>query len=92
MALTDSIVAYWTMDESSGANRLDSTGNSRTATNFGTVTAGTGIISNGDSAWSDTNYLSVADNDVFDATGAFSIQVWIRSTAWSGASMTLLSK
>lgn len=63
MALTDSLISYWTMDETSGT-RYDSvvaTGNDLTDNN--TVGYGTGIISNGaDFIPANSEYLSHTSN------------------------------
>lgn len=90
MALTDNLVAYWTLDESSG-NRADSVGSS-TLTDNNTVLAATGKQGNGaDFERDNSEYLSCADNaavstgDV-DVTWAF----WFNSE--SSGDRVLLSK
>lgn len=87
-----SIVAYWKMNEASGATRNDSTANAYNLTNNGTVTGVTGIASNGASGWSEANYLSRVDNDSFDLTGSWTVSFWIRSSAWTANAMSIISK
>jgi len=61
MALTDSLEAFWKLDETSGT-RSDSEG-SNDLTDNNTVLSRTGIISNaGDFVSANSEYLSIADN------------------------------
>lgn len=91
MALKDNLISYWSMDEASGQIRIDSHGANDLANN-GTVGVGTGINNNGATSWSESNFLSVADDNNMDATGAFSISLWIKSSAWTANSMAIMGK
>ena len=75
MALTDNLVSYYKLDESSG-NAADSVG-SNTLTNTGTMTYGTGKINNG-AVIESGKYLSIADasQSGLDITGNMSINLW----------------
>ena len=79
MALTDNIVAYWKLDESSG-NASDSSGSGLTLTNVGTLTYGTGKINNGGN-FTATKYLDGGDILDFERTDAFSISAWYKTTS-----------
>lgn len=60
--LTNSIYAYWKMDEASG-NRADSTGRGNTLVDNNTVTSGTGRVGNGAQfTAANSEWLSVNDN------------------------------
>lgn len=76
MALTDSLVSYWKLDESSG-NASDSVG-SNTLTNNGTIPFVTGKINNG------ADLENTTPNDYFTSNGAslgitgnISISMWV---------------
>ena len=81
MALTDNIVAYWKLNESSG-NAADSAG-SNTGININTVTFAPGLIGNGAVfTTASTNYFEISSGDTdfqFDYNDAFSLQVWINT-------------
>ena len=83
MALTDNIVSYWKLDESSG-NAADSAG-SNTLTNTNTATYAAALINNGGSFASASNqYLGIADasqTGLDFGTGAFSISMWMKPVA-----------
>jgi len=77
-ALTDSLVSWWSMEETSGARVDDHGVNDLTDNN--TVLYGTGIISNGaDFEYSSSEYLSIAGASQvgLDVTGDFSISGWV---------------
>lgn len=78
MALTDNIVAYWKMDESSG-NISDSV-DSHTGTNVNGVTFAPGIINNGaDIELSSSQHFTVPDSDDWNfGAGNFSISLWVK--------------
>lgn len=76
MALTDSLVSYWKLDESSG-NASDSVG-SNTLTNNNTVTYSSGKINNGANfASASSQYLSVTDNASLSIIGNMTIAGWV---------------
>lgn len=77
MALTDNIVSYWKLDETSG-NAADSVG-SNTLTNNNTATYSTGKINNGVSlVAASTQFLSNASG--LTITGDISISMWVKFT------------
>lgn len=81
MALTDNLVSYWKLDESSG-NAADSVG-SNTLTNVNTATFSAGKINNGISlSSSSSQYFTASDNASLNITGAsFTISMWLKLTS-----------
>lgn len=82
MALTDNLVAYYKLDESSG-NASDSSGNGYTLTNNNTVSFTTGKISNGADfgASNSSKYFNHASLHGFTSpTQAMSLSVWVKIT------------
>src|SRR3990167_5190383 len=84
MALTDNLVAYWTLDESSDGSgavtREDSTASNNDLTDNNTTASGTGIISNGaDFERANTEYLSITDaaQTGLDLAGDFTMKLWV---------------
>lgn len=79
MALTDNLVSYWKLDETSGT-RADSHG-SNSLTDNNTVTYATGKINNS-ASFDDANseYLSIADasQSGLDFTSDFSVSCWVK--------------
>lgn len=89
MALTDNLVAYWKLDESSG-NASDSVG-SATLTNSN-VSYSSGKINNGaDFNGSTSNFTTGADTAALDITSNLSITFWFKSSS-SSASMHMIEK
>jgi trimeric autotransporter adhesin len=77
MALSDDIIAYWKLDESSG-NAADSKG-SNTGTNTN-VTYGASKINNG-AVFNGTNaYLTCTRISALESVGAFTISGWFKQT------------
>jgi len=77
MALTDNIVAYWKLDESSG-NASDSTGNGYTLTNTNTVSYASAIRNNGaDFTASNTNKSLRVNSNLGIDGGNITIAGWI---------------
>jgi len=92
MALTDNLVSYWKLDESSG-DASDSVG-SNTLTNNNSTAFATGKINNGaDFESGSSNYLSSASAS-FDISDALTISGWINpeSTPGSGTWRGIVSK
>jgi uncharacterized cupin superfamily protein len=81
------LAAYWKMDEANGT-REDHVG-SLDLLEVGTVDAGTGVINNGVTGFTDTDFLEVAHNAALAPTGDFSISVWVRPSSLSGISFIL---
>lgn len=86
MALTDQLVAYYKLDESSG-NPVDSSGNGYTLTNNNTVAFATGKINNGadfgsanSSKWFNNNGL----HGFTSALNAVSLSCWVNITTAPG--------
>lgn len=90
MALTDSLISYWKLDEASGS-RDDSHGTNHLTDN-GSVGSGTGKIGTAADITT-TTYLSCADNAAL-STGDidFTISVWCKADSFSGAYGQVLSK
>jgi hypothetical protein len=92
MALTDNLISYWKMDESSG-NALDSHG-SNDLTDNNTVTSAAGIISNARSfASASSEYFSRADNaDLSTGDIDFTVQAWVYLADKSGSQYVGIGK
>ena len=94
MALTDDLVSYWKLDETSGT-RADSHG-SNDLTDNNTVGYGTGKISNGADfeQGNGDESLSIADasQSGLDITGDMSFSMWIKIESYPGPSMVPLGK
>jgi Concanavalin A-like lectin/glucanases superfamily len=93
MALTDNLVAYWALDESSGS-RADSVG-SNTLTDNNTVTGASGVI--GTAAQftrANSEYLSRASNsDLETGDVDFTLQAWVYlDSKPSGSQMRVIDK
>lgn len=91
MALTDNLVAYWKLDESSG-NASDSSGNSKTLTNVNTVSYSSAKINNGaDFGSSNTNKRLSINDDLGIDGGNISISFWVKmNTEISSGFITLI--
>lgn len=90
MALTDNLVAYWKLDESSG-DASDSVG-SNTATNS-SATYASGKINNGAVFSGSSQYMYVADtaNLRYASSNALSVSFWFKVSNTTGVK-TLVSK
>lgn len=77
MALTDNLVAYWKLDESSG-NAADSAGGSYTLTNNNTITYTTGKINNGATLTRASSMYFSSTNAIFNINNSFSISMWVK--------------
>lgn len=88
MALTDSLVSYWKLDEASG-NATDAHG-SNTLTDNNTVGSGTGKISNGRvCVRANSEYFNKADNtDLSVGDIDFTFSCWVNSSAWPADAST----
>ena len=77
MSLTNNILAYWKLDESSG-NATDATGGAKTLTNFNTVGYTAALINNG------ADFGTVNTNKYFQrggyvgTDGPFSFSIWVK--------------
>lgn len=78
MALTDNIISYWKLDESSG-NAADSVG-ANTLTNNNSSTYVSALINNGVSLNGSTQTLSVA-SDLGITSGNWSVSTWIKPSS-----------
>jgi len=92
MALTDNLISYWKMDESSG-NALDAHA-SHDLIDTNTVGSATGIIGNArDHELSYFEYFGIVDHSDFSLTGDMSISCWIKPESTPGSSAnTIVSK
>jgi hypothetical protein len=92
MALTDDLVSYWKLDESSG-NASDSVG-SNTGTNTG-VTYAASKINNGavfSGSGSDTSYNFGDSTTLRFGTGSFSLAFWLYLNGTPAADKSLFNK
>ena len=88
MALTDNLISYWKLNESSG-NAADEVGGN-TLTNNNTVTYSAGKINNAANfASASSQYLSKADIFEYQKGQALSVQSWL-NIASTGASFALV--
>lgn len=94
MAITDNLVSYWKLDETSGTRADAHASNNLTDNN--TVTYGTGIINNGASFASATSeYLSIADasQSGLDLSGDCSFSFWFNiASIGSSVNMPIINK
>ena len=76
--LTDGLVGWWKMDETSG-NRVDSSGNGNTLTDNNTVTSNPGKYGNaGQFTAANSEYLSIASNSTFETGDVdFTVSSWV---------------
>lgn len=82
MALTDSLIAAWELDEASG-NRSDSHSNGLTLTDNGTVGAATGLVYGNAASFASasTEYLSRASESLLQMGDIdFTIEAWVYPT------------
>jgi hypothetical protein len=78
MALSDNLVAYYKLDESSG-DASDSSGNGYTLTNTNTVGYATALINNGaDFGTANTNKVLTRASNLGITNGACSISIWVK--------------
>jgi hypothetical protein len=85
MAYKDNLIAWWTMEETSG-NRADASGNSNTLTDYNTVGYGTGKVGNGaDFERDDTEHLSRASTaSLLMSDIDFTIAFWMKAESIPG--------
>lgn len=77
--LSTDLISCWELDEESGT-RIDAvTSNANDLTDNNTVLFGTGIVAgnSADFEVSQTEYLSVADNNSLDLTDTMSLNIWV---------------
>lgn len=84
-ALTDGLVVWLKMDNSSGTNETDYA-NSKLFTQQGTVSSTTGIISDSRGTYTTSNnFIRVADTDLdFNSSQAYSVSMWVKFTGTPG--------
>lgn len=80
MALTDNLVAYYKLDESSG-NAADASGAGLTLTNTNTVVFSAGKINNGGAFTRTSSQYFTSSNAAFSLTGSLSMSFWIKASA-----------
>lgn len=88
MALTDNIVAYWKLDESSG-NAADATGNGFTLVNTNSVVYDAGLINNGSDFSTTTQLLTIGNNCGIDG-GNVTISCWLNFPSNSNSPRTFI--
>lgn len=87
VALNDSLVAYWNMDESSGTNVADSSSNSNDATATAGVTRVTGYSGSGYALsfdGSSGDYVTVSNSASLEFGAPLTISAWVKTsvTGW----------
>jgi hypothetical protein len=75
-SLTEGLIAYWKLDDSSG-NAVDSTENGLDLTNNGAVQGELGLIGNSYSFDGVNSYLNIADSSLLNPTDGISIAAWV---------------
>ncbi len=99
-SLSQGLVGYWKMDETSG-NATDSSGNGDTLTNTNTVTYAAGKFGNAGSFNGSTQYFTCTDANCggsgkldYPGTGGWSIGAWIKTSTSTKPSIsyTIVSK
>lgn len=87
--LADSPLAYWQLDETTGATQFaDSTGNSHPAAITGTPTYSTSYkVEVGSVGFSGTQYGSVASGAWFGSLSAYSVEGWFSTTTTGNRSI-----
>lgn len=91
-ALSNGLVGYWKMDETSG-NRTDSSGNGFTLTDTNTVTSNAGKFgTSGQFTAANTEYLTIADNSTLSMGDVdFTVSAWVYHDS-EGANRVILGK
>lgn len=87
MALTDSLISYWKLDEASG-NAIDAHSTNDLTETSGTIGTATGKIGNArDFEGGDTEYFALADNaDLSTGDIDFSCFCWVNAESLNGSS------
>lgn len=88
MALTDSLISYWSLSEASG-NALDAHGSYDLTETSGTIGSGTGKVGNARDFGGDTDseYFVHADNaDLSAGDVDFSFACWVKADTWTNSS------
>jgi hypothetical protein len=74
--MTEGLVGYWDLDESSG-NASDTSGNGTTLTNQGTSTFSAAKFGNGTELNGSSQYFDTTDNSTLSITGNLTLAAWI---------------
>lgn len=95
--LTNGLVGYWKMDESSSGatqtDRSDSSGNGTTLTDVNTTASGTGKFSKGaDFESTNSEYLFAGDNTSLSITGSLTLSAWIRPESVAAGLYNIIAK
>lgn len=93
-ALNNGLVGYWKEDETTnGAAATDSSGNSTSLTDSGTVVRTAGKFGNGgDFESGSSQYQSIGDNAVLSITGSLTLAAWIRPESVSAGTYNIIAK
>lgn len=87
LGLSNGLVGYWKLDESSGA-ATDSSGNAHTLTDASATTFAAGKYGNGaDLESGSTDYQYIADNAALSITASTSISAWIKPESVTAATL-----
>ncbi len=85
-SLSNGLVGYWKMDESSG-NASDSSGNANTLTNNATIVYSAGKFAYGaDIEANNSQYFTVADNASLQLGSTLTMSTWIKPESLAGCS------
>lgn len=80
--LADSPIGYWRLGEPSGTTAADASGNGHDGTYTSVSYGQTGALATSSDTAIKTDYLAgtveIADNDVFDLTGDFTLECWAK--------------
>lgn len=82
--LSNGLISYWRMDESSGQGVGDYTGTNN-GTAIGTTIDTTGKVGYSRSFTGTGNYITIPYNQSLNTTASFSLSVWIKPTQTSGS-------
>ena len=92
--LSEGLVGYWKMDEATnGASATDSSGNSSTLTDSGTVARTGGKFGYAsDFEMSSSQYQYTVDNTILSITGSLTLSAWIRPESTTSGIYNIIAK
>ena len=83
-ALSNGLVGYWKMDESSWGSVIDASGNGNTGSVTGGATPAAGRFGNGGNFDGSTQNISIPDNSTLNPTTAITVSAWYKTTDSAG--------
>jgi uncharacterized protein (TIGR02145 family) len=87
--LTKGLVGYWKLDDASGTNATDSSGNGNTGTLTNGPTWTTGMVDGAANFDGTNDYVSVGNQSVYDITGAITISAWVKMDSFKSGGSSL---